>query len=127
MRLCESEKHYRTLERDGSLRDAIRAYSIGSRSTDVLSTLAHAHVWAQDIGDWVPLPVLYDRSTWTDILDDLVWHRLGNRRCLDCGKFFSDQRPNGTCFVYPLSDVPFCPNCGGTVNEAIGRAADVVR
>ena len=127
MRLCESEKRYRMLERAGALKHFVDAYAIGQRTTDVLDTLARARVWSQDIGEWVPSPALFDRSTWTDILDDLVLQRLGNRRCLDCSEFFSDQRPNATCFLDNISDVPFCPHCGSTTSETIGRAADAVR
>ena len=126
MRLCESERRYRTLEHDRTLKNAVDAYAIGQRGTDVLDTLARARVWSQDIGDWLPLPARFDRSTWTDILDDLVSKRLGNRRCLDCQGFFSDKRPNGQCFLGNIP-VSFCPHCGSTTNEVIGRAADAVR
>lgn len=130
MRLCESERRYRELEHSGTLKNVIGAYAIGQRSSDILDTLARARVWADNIGEWLPCPVGYDRTTWHDILDALVLGRLGNRRCLDCGSFFSDQRPNATCFICYRENtltVPYCPECGSTTTEVIGLTEGVVR
>lgn len=130
MRLSESERNYRALQHDGTLKRAVQSYAIGQRSSDILDTLARARVWADNIGEWLPLPVGYDRTTWQDITGSLVLGRLGNRRCLDCSGFFSDRRPNGTCLIGlgpgSLSDVPFCPHCGSTTSEFIGATEGVV-
>ncbi len=129
MRLCQDEKQYRAIERGGILRDVIGAYAIGRRSSGILDTLAIARVLADNIGEWLPLPKGYDRSTWQDITGHLVLKRLGNRRCLDCRWFFSDQRPGGTCFV-GLGDrritVPFCPRCDSVATEVIGCTEGMV-
>ena len=107
-RVCESERYYRQLEHDGTLKEVIGAYAIGQRASYILDTLAQARVWSYNFGEWVPCPVGYDRTTWTDILDHLVLGRLGRYRCLDCGAFLSD---------------PECL-CGGIV-ETIGLTEGV--
>lgn len=127
MRLSDDERRYRELEHSGTLKNAIGAYAIGQRSSDILDTLARARVWSNNIGEWVPLPVGYDRTTWTDILDSLVLGRLGNRRCLGCSGFFSDQHAT-ECFIGLTGRVKgyVCPHCGLTTSEIIGCTEGVV-
>lgn len=129
-RICESERNYRKLELSGELGRAASSYAIGQRSSDTLDILARAKVWADNCGQWVRCPPGFDRGTWNDILSDLVLRRLGNRRCLDCGAFFSDERPNARCFLsrepHPIS-VVFCPHCQATVSDVIECTVGVVR
>jgi len=113
-RLCESEREYRKLEHDGTLKGAIGAYAIGRRSSDILFTLAVARVWSDNIGEWVPCPVGYDRTTWHDILDKLVLEHVGDRRCLDCGNF------------YRSSHSSFCEVCGSQFGDPIACVEGVV-
>ena len=120
MRLCENEKNYRAIEHDGTLKSAVGAYAIGQRDTDTLDTLAKARVWSEGFGEWVPLPLGYDRTRWTNVLDDLVVARLGNRHCLDCSGFFSDHGIQA-CFIGTTGTVRSlqCPQCGSVVSEPI--------
>lgn len=126
-RICQSEKAYRTIEQDGTLKRVIGAYAIGQRGSEILDTLAQARVWSHNFGDHVPLPVGYDRTTWHDILDKLVLGRLGNRRCLDCGGFFRTNDTFG-CLIGLESNVRshVCPHCGGTTHDVIGCTKGVV-
>lgn len=119
-RLCRSEQNFRKLEHNGLLKDAIGHYALGSRGPRTMELLAHARVYSVNIGEWLPLPVGFDRPTWHDILDNLVIKYLGNLRCLDCSCFFNAGRKNGTCLVGKKSDAPFCPKCGSVFNEAVG-------
>jgi hypothetical protein len=113
MRLCESERNYRAMEHNGSIKMAVGGYGLGSRSPALLNTLASARVWSEHIGEWVPVPAGYDRLTWTDILDTLVLRCLGTHRCLDCSAFFRRSGPSNP-------PTQHCPSCGSTVNEIIG-------
>lgn len=135
-RICESEREYRRLEHSGLLKQAIGAYAIGQRSTDILDLLASARAWSYNFEDSVPLPGGYNRTEWNDILDTLVLTRLGDRRCLDCGGFYASTVAT-KCFIYlnkwgsvtashPLPemgvavDADRCPHCHETATEAIG-------
>lgn len=126
IRLCESERNYRALEHKGALKQVVGAYAIGQRSSEILDTLARARVWSENIGEWVPCPLGFDRSTWTDILDKTVLERLGDRRCLDCGGFFQSTG-RMKCFIgsSPVQ-VDRCPLCGSVTSEAIGCTEGVV-
>lgn len=130
-RLCDDEIRLRQAEHSGQLRKAVGAYSIGVRTTDVVNTLAECHVWATNIGEWIPCPVNLDRSTWADTLDSLVLDRLGDRRCLDCGSFIQTPEPTteclraAACLGQALAYV--CPHCESTATEPIQCTEGVAR
>ena len=128
MRLCQSEAAYRVLEQTGALRDAIGAYAIGQRDTDVLDTLANARVWSHNFGEWVPVPVGYDRGTWHDILDKLVRDQLGTRRCLDCRQCYDPNSLARSCHIVGRDSIVKadpCPYCRSTTTEPIGCVGGV--
>lgn len=120
-KLCDDEVRLRQTEHSGQLRKAIGAYSIGVRTTDVVDMLAICHVWATNVGQWIPTPVNYDRSTWTDILNSLVLERLGDHRCLDCGDFFPAAEHLRYQYGYG------CPECTSEATEPIQCIEGVTR
>lgn len=140
-RLCDDEVRLRQAEHSGQLRKAVGAYSIGVRTTDIVDTLATCHVWATNIGQWIPCPVGFDRSTWTDTLDSLVVERLGDHRCLDCGDFFlaaehtriglHPLRPGQEGESVRIYEGRFyahrCPHCRSTATEPIQCTEGVTR
>lgn len=86
-KICEDERRYRNLEPE--LRKAVNGYAIGLRGSDIQVTLAHGKLLADSVGEFVHLPLGWDRSSWNDVLNKLVRNRVGTHRCLSCQKGFT--------------------------------------
>ncbi|KKN68042.1 hypothetical protein LCGC14_0454960 [marine sediment metagenome] len=126
VKVCESEQAYRELELSGKLKQAGQLYAVGIRSTAILDLLARARAWSYNIGEQVPCPPGFDRTTWNDVLDNLVFKQLGNHRCLDCGGFFRDMQRSHCYINFGKTEVIRCPTCGGTATEVIGCTEEAV-
>jgi hypothetical protein len=124
-RMSRDEQEYRTLEHSGRLHEVIGSYAIGQRGSDTLDTLARAKALADNIGEWVPSPRTFDRSTWNDILSDLVLRRLGDLRCLDCRHYYRDTGYRAFIGREGVR-APMCPNCGAVLSEPVACTAGIV-
>lgn len=114
-RICEDERRYRHIE--PGIRKAVGAYAIGQRGTETLSTLAHAKVLADVLGWFVPMPTMWDRSSWNDVLNKLVKTQIGTHRCLSCQQGFTLIRPLKT---------GACPYCKAEGVEELSVTAGVL-